>query len=294
MLVTGVRFKTAGKVYYFDKGNLDVSETDYVLVETSRGKELGYVVYVDKYIESTDLNTDLKNIISVATEEDLRIKSDNDELAKEAMIDCAKIIAQHELNMNLIDAEYTFDRNKLIFYFTSESRVDFRNLVKDLASRFRTRIELRQVGVRDEAKLVNGMGKCGVKMCCSNWLGDFASVSIKMAKDQNLSLNPTKISGSCGRLMCCLNYEHETYLEIEKTMPNVGEKVVTNEGDAIIISTNTIKEEVKVKHIKGFNKEENRYDLSEDIVTYKNVDIKRKQFKRKDYNKSAVSDKIDG
>ncbi len=290
ILVTGVRFKPAGKIYYFDKNGLDIKKDDYVLVETSRGKELGTVVFVDNKIQDESLNSSLKPILSVATDYDLEIKRQNEELALKALKECKSIIEEHNLNMNLIDSEYTFDKNKLIFYFTAESRVDFRNLVKDLASRFRTRIELRQVGVRDEAKLIKSMGKCGVKTCCSNWMGEFASVSIKMAKDQNLSLNPTKISGMCGRLMCCLNFEHETYVKLEKKMAKNGEKVITNDGEAIVIGVNIIKEELKVKHIKGFNKEENKYDLSEDIITYKNSDVKRLPPRNKT-NKSENHDK---
>ncbi len=288
-LVTGIRFKPAGKIYYFDRSGIELKIKDHVIVETSRGKELGTVEFVDKEVADDTLNSKLKTIISVATDYDLEIKKQNDELARQALIECKKIVENHNLNMNLIDSEYTFDKHKLIFYFTAENRVDFRNLVKDLASKFRTRIELRQVGVRDEAKLIKSMGKCGVKICCSNWMGEFASVSIKMAKDQNLSLNPTKISGMCGRLMCCLNFEHETYVELEKKMAKNGEKVMTKDGEAIVIGVNIIKEELKVKHIKGFNKEENRFDLAEDIVTYKNSDVKRLPPKNKT-NKSLKND----
>ncbi len=273
--VVGVRFKDAGKVYYFLPSDFDINVGDEVIVETSRGVEFGFAVSRIKPISEDDVVSELKPVLRLANETDREKYRINTDDAVSALSRCKEIIREHDLEMNLIDSEYTFDRNKLIFYFTADGRVDFRNLVKDLASEFRTRIELRQVGVRDEAKLLSGIGPCGKKTCCSSWMGEFAPVSIKMAKEQNLSLNPTKISGICGRLMCCLKYEYDHYLNINKIMPNQGEVIETPDGRAITINTNPIKEEVSVKLIKGFNKEENRYDLEDDIIKFKNLDIKR-------------------
>ncbi len=272
--VVGVKFKPTGSVHYYDGNNIYLKKGDKVLVESVRGLELGSIVYVDKEIDESELLEPLKPICSIATPDDLRKQRSNEILAEEALYECEMIIKKHQLDMKLLECDYTFDRNKLIFYFTAENRVDFRELVKELASRFRTRIELRQVGVRDSAKVLSGIGKCGYKICCSSWMGDFVPVSIKMAKDQNISLNPTKISGICGRLMCCLKYEEDTYLELSKTLPIVGDKVETAEGTALVIGVNIIKEEVRVKVINGFNKEENRYDLAEDILKFKNSEIK--------------------
>ena len=205
--VVGVRFKKAGKIYYFDPSDLNVKKGDFVVVETARGIEFGECVIGIKEILETDIVAPLKSVIRIAEEEDINKHKDNKVKEKDALEICLKKIEEHGLNMKLIDVEYTFDNNKVIFYFTADGRVDFRELVKDLATIFKTRIELRQIGVRDEAKMLGGLGPCGRPLCCSTFLGDFASVSIKMAKEQNLSLNPTKISGICGRLMCCLNYE---------------------------------------------------------------------------------------
>lgn len=273
--VTGIRFKPAGKVYYFETGPFELQKEAEVIVETSRGVEFGFVAFTDKEIEETELKAELKPILRIATEEDKAHYQQNVTEAELAIKRCAEIVGQHSLEMNLIDCEYTFDRNKLIFYFTAEGRVDFRNLVKDLASEFKTRIELRQVGVRDEAKLIKCIGPCGFKTCCSSWLGDFAPVSIKMAKDQNLSLNPTKISGVCGRLMCCLKYEHDHYMEVNKTLPNDGEVVETPSGRALTLSSHAIKEEVSVKLIKSFNKEDNTYELDDTVLKFKSSEIKR-------------------
>lgn len=211
--VVGVRFKQVGKIYYFDPGAHAVSADDYVLVETSRGIEFGKVVITNKQVDEEDVVLPLKKIERLATEKDKRIVAENQELAENAFQTCDAKIKGHQLDMKLADVEYTFDRNKIIFYFTAEGRIDFRHLVKDLAAVFKTRIELRQIGVRDEAKLLGGIGPCGRMLCCSTFLGDFEPVSIKMAKDQNLSLNPAKISGLCGRLMCCLKYENDDYEE---------------------------------------------------------------------------------
>ena len=243
--VIGVRFKKAGKIYYFDPAGLDIEKGNFVVVETARGIEFGECVIGLKEINENDVIAPLKSVLRVAT--DIEKHNQNKEKEKDAFSICLKKIAEHKLTMKLIDVEYTFDNNKVIFYFTADGRVDFRELVKDLATIFKTRIELRQIGVRDEAKMLGGLGPCGRPMCCSTFLGDFASVSIKMAKEQNLSLNPTKISGICGRLMCCLNYEQSTYEDIRKRIPKVGSIVKTEGGTGVVVSNNIIKESVKVK-----------------------------------------------
>lgn len=245
--VVGIRFKKAGKVYYFDPGKLEVFKTDKVILETARGVELGEVVVGPKEVTEEEVVAPLKEVIRKATEKDLETYQENKEKEKDAFDICDKKIESHGLDMKLVDVEYTFDNNKIIFYFTAEGRVDFRELVKDLASVFRTRIELRQIGVRDEAKMIGGYGPCGISLCCSTWLGEFDPVSIKMAKDQGLSLNPTKISGVCGRLFCCLKYEHEVYKAVLKKMPQQGDRVKTLSGSGVIIKTNPLLERVKVR-----------------------------------------------
>lgn len=245
--VIGVRFKKAGKIYYFDPAGLDIEKGNFVVVETARGIEFGECVIGLKEINENDVIAPLKSVLRVATDSDIEKHNQNKEKEKDAFSICLKKIVEHKLTMKLIDVEYTFDNNKVIFYFTADGRVDFRELVKDLATIFKTRIELRQIGVRDEAKMLGGLGPCGRPMCCSTFLGDFASVSIKMAKEQNLSLNPTKISGICGRLMCCLNYEQSTYEDIRKRIPKVGSIVKTEGGTGVVVSNNIIKESVKVK-----------------------------------------------
>lgn len=267
-----------------------VQKGDFAIVETARGVEYGAVVIGPKEVTEKDIVSPLKNVVRVATEEDIKRHSDNVAKEEEALKVCNEKVAKHDLDMKLIDVEYTFDNNKVIFYFTADGRVDFRELVKDLASVFRTRIELRQIGVRDEAKMVNGIGPCGQPLCCANWLGDFAPVSIKMAKDQNLSLNPSKISGICGRLMCCLKYEHEVYLELRKGMPMKGDKVVTPEGKAMVVDTTILRESAKVRLII----DEKTGDLGEEILTFKKREIKiigsKKKFKKnKDDYKQQVA-----
>ncbi|KPV44632.1 hypothetical protein AN477_06555 [Alicyclobacillus ferrooxydans] len=209
--VVGVRFKPAGKIYYFDPGQLPIERNDHVIVETARGIEYGTVVLGRREVTEAEVVLPLKQVMRIADEDDARVVQDNAERAKEATLVFKEKVRVHNLDMKLVDAEYTFDRNKLIFYFTADGRVDFRELVKDLASVFRVRIELRQIGVRDEAKMLGGIGPCGRLLCCSTWMGEFDPVSIRMAKDQSLSLNPTKISGLCGRLMCCLKFENDIY-----------------------------------------------------------------------------------
>lgn len=249
--VVGVRFKKAGKIYYFDPMNLNINKGNYVVVETARGIEFGECVIGIKEIKESEIVAPLKSVLRVATEEDIQKHFNNKSKETDAFNICLNKISDHGLTMKLIDVEYTFDNNKVIFYFTADGRVDFRELVKDLATIFKTRIELRQIGVRDEAKMLGGLGPCGRPMCCSTFLGDFASVSIKMAKEQNLSLNPTKISGICGRLMCCLNYEQSTYEDIRKRLPKIGSIVKTEEGNGEVVYNNTVKESVRVKMRKG-------------------------------------------
>lgn len=245
--VVGVRFKEAGKIYYFNPGDHDIKKGDKVIVETVRGIEFGHVVVGLKEVDEEEIVPPLKDVIRIANREDCRIHQRNRRKAEEAFDICLEKIDKHGLEMKLIDAEYTFDNNKVIFYFTADGRVDFRELVKDLASVFRTRIELRQIGVRDEAKMIGGLGPCGNETCCTTFLGDFDPVSIKMAKEQDLSLNPTKISGLCGRLMCCLQYEHHVYEELLENMPEVGSTVLTPLGKAKVVEVYTLLETVKVR-----------------------------------------------
>lgn len=228
--VIGVRFRDNGKIYYFSSEQFEVEVGQNVIVETARGVEYGRVVLGNREIHDEKIISTLKPVIRIATEDDDKIQANNKIKSKEAYGICLEKIKKHELEMKLIDCEYTFDNNKVLFYFTADGRVDFRELVKDLAAVFRTRIELRQIGVRDEAKMLGGMGICGRKLCCNTFLSEFAPVSIKMAKEQNLSLNPTKISGVCGRLMCCLKNEQETYEYLNSKLPNVGEKLKTKDG----------------------------------------------------------------
>lgn len=245
--VVGIRFKKAGKIYYFDPDNMDIKQGDFVIVETARGIEFGEAVIGIKEVKDEDIVSPLKKVLRIADEEDKVKNEENKEKEKEAFDICVEKIAHHELPMKLIDVEYTFDNSKIIFYFVADGRIDFRELVKDLAAIFRTRIELRQIGVRDESKMIGGLGPCGRSLCCSTFLGDFEPVSIKMAKEQNLSLNPTKISGVCGRLMCCLNYEQSTYEEIRKKTPAIGSIVKTRDGEGEVINNNILLESVKVR-----------------------------------------------
>ena len=245
--VIGVRFRQAGKIYFFSPGKLQLKRGDQVIVETARGVEFGCVVDGRKEIAESEVTQPLKPVLRIATEEDKRNEQKNREREKEAFRVCKEKIRKHELDMKLINAEYTFDGNKILFYFTADGRIDFRELVKDLAAVFRTRIELRQIGVRDETKLCGGIGVCGRCLCCHTYLADFAPVSIKMAKEQNLSLNPTKISGVCGRLMCCLTNEEETYEELNSRLPTVGETVTTIEGlKGEVQSVSVLRQQVKV------------------------------------------------
>ncbi len=244
--VIGVRFRHAGKIYYFDPDNKIYEQGQNVIVETARGLEYGEVVTENREVEDSQVVQPLKKVTRLATEEDTQKYEQNKEKEKDAFAICKEKIIKHGLDMKLIDVEYTFDNNKVLFYFTSYERVDFRELVKELASIFKTRIELRQIGVRDETKMCGGIGICGRALCCHSFLGDFQPVSIKMAKEQSLSLNPIKISGICGRLMCCLKYEQDCYVEIRGRLPEVGDMVLTPDGKGEVLSVNVLREQARV------------------------------------------------
>ncbi len=263
--VIGVRFRTAGKIYFFDPGKLSVKKGQNVIVETARGVEYGYVVMGEKEVEDDKVVQPLKPVLRIATKEDDAIEEKNKKKEREAFKICQKKIEKHNLEMKLIDAEYTFDNNKVLFYFTADGRIDFRELVKDLASVFKTRIELRQIGVRDETKILGGVGICGRALCCHSYLSEFIPVSIKMAKEQNLSLNPTKISGTCGRLMCCLKNEEETYRYLNSKLPGVGDHVTTDDGlKGEVSSVNVLRQRVKViVHLDNDEKDIREYGVDQ-------------------------------
>lgn len=266
--VIGVRFRTAGKIYYFDPLHFQVKRGDHVIVETARGVEYGTVVGDPREVEDNKVVQPLKPVLRIATERDDEQEAGNKVKEKEAFRICQEKIAKHGLEMKLIDAEYTFDNNKVLFYFTADGRIDFRELVKDLASVFKTRIELRQIGVRDETKILGGIGICGRVLCCHSHLSEFVPVSIKMAKEQNLSLNPTKISGVCGRLMCCLKHEEETYEELNRRLPNVGDYVTTDDGfKGEVSSVNVLRQQVKV--IVDVNDEKEIHEYRVDQLKFK-------------------------
>ena len=273
--VTGVRFKKSGKMYYFDPAGFDPEIGTGVIVETARGLEFGTVNMTVREVTEDDVVQPLKKVIRIANESDIRKHEENEAKRDNALEVCRDKILAHGLEMKLIDVEFTFDNNKIIFYFTADGRVDFRELVKDLASVFRMRIELRQVGVRDEAKMLGGVGCCGRELCCASWLTDFQPVSIKMTKTQNMSLNPTKISGVCGRLMCCLKYENDTYLELRKGMPDVNENVRTAEGVGKVVETNILGGTVKVRLYTGEEDEDGREKLGSDVYVFKKEDVER-------------------
>ena len=264
-IIIGVRFRQAGKVYYFDPGDVVFERGQHVIVETAKGVEIGTVVLPNREMAEEKIVAELRGIIRVATQEDEETERKNREKEKEAFQICLEKIAKHKLEMKLIDAEYTFDNNKLLFYFTADGRIDFRELVKDLASVFRTRIELRQIGVRDETKIHGGIGICGRPLCRHSYLSEFVPVSIKMAKEQNLSLNPTKISGVCGRLMCCLKNEEEAYEDLNSRLPNIGTRVRTPDGlSGEVLSVNVLKQRVKlVVTLDNDEKEVREYAVDE-------------------------------
>ncbi len=286
--VTGVRFKPAGKVYYFDPGDLELTEGECVIVETARGLEFGEVMTAPRGISEKSIVQPLKKVVRIADDKDRARHEQNMKRKKGTLDTCQQKINARGLDMKLIDVEFTFDNSKVIFYFTADGRVDFRELVKDLASVFKMRIELRQIGVRDEAKMLGGIGNCGKGLCCHTWLPDFDPVSIKMAKVQGLSLNPAKISGICGRLMCCLKYENEAYIELKRGLPEAGERVKTPDGVGIVVENNVLREQVKVRLILPPDKNtppgEERLDA--DISVYKKKEVKRldkgKKKKQKD------------
>lgn len=251
--VIGVRFKPVGKIYYFDPAQLEIEEGQHVIVETSRGVECGEVALANKTVQDDEIVQPLKKVMRVADQKDLDKVKENKEKEKEAFSLCLEKIQKHDLDMKLIDVEYTFDNNKILFYFTADGRVDFRELVKDLASVFRTRIELRQIGVRDQSKMLGGLGICGKPFCCSSFLSEFQPVSIKMAKEQSLSLNPTKISGTCGRLMCCLKYEQEAYEDLLRITPKNGAIVKTSQGTGQVIDVSLLTGELKIRLQDGDN-----------------------------------------
>lgn len=264
--VVGVRFKTAGKIYYFDPGEFEIDLNRNVIVETARGIEFGLVVVPNRDVDESEIVAPLKKVIRIASDEDIAHAGENDRKEKEAFNICLQKINAHKLDMKLIDVEYTFDNNKVLFYFTADGRVDFRELVKDLAAVFKTRIELRQIGVRDESKMMGGIGICGRVLCCNSFLGEFQPVSIKMAKEQSLSLNPTKISGTCGRLMCCLKYEQEAYEDLLGRVPKVGAIVETPEGQGTVVEVNLLKEILKIKLDAGNDTDLRVYNFKEGEV----------------------------
>ena len=280
--IIGVRFRNVGKIYYFNPKNFQVKPQDHVIVETARGVEYGTVVLGPKDVDEEDVVQPLKDVIRIATPKDDAREQSNRKKEREAYQICVKKIREHELDMKLIDVEYTFDNNKVLFYFTADGRIDFRELVKDLAAVFKTRIELRQIGVRDETKILGGIGICGRPLCCHSYLSEFAPVSIKMAKEQNLSLNPAKISGVCGRLMCCLKHEQETYEELNSRLPGNGDHVTTADGlKGEVQSVNVLRQKVKVLvTLDGDEKEIREYPVEE---------LKFRPRKKKE--KGGVSDK---
>ena len=278
--VTSVRFKKAGKIYYFDPAGFDPVKGQHVIVETARGLEYGEVMEDVKAVGKDKVVSPLKKVLRIATDEDTKRYQDNMKNKDRAMAICQEKINKHKLDMNLIDVEYTFDKTKIIFYFAADGRVDFRELVKDLAGVFKMRIELRQIGVRDEAKMIGGIGTCGKGLCCHTWLSDFEPVSIKMAKIQGLSLNPAKISGICGRLMCCLKYENDVYVQMKKHMPEVGDRVRVGGQYAQVVETNILKQTVKVKYIG--KDEDDRSNDEVFTVTKKEIEkIERRRDNRK-------------
>lgn len=261
-IVVGVRFKKPGKVYFFDPGTLSINAGDTLVVETVRGVELGECSSPPSEIDDAEIITPLRRVIRVAAEADIQQAERNQQNERSAYDICQEKILAHKIEMKLVDVEYAFDSSKIIFYFTANGRVDFRSLVKDLAAVFKTRIELRQIGVRDEAKMLGGLGPCGRPICCGSFLGDFQPVSIKMAKEQGLSLNPTKISGLCGRLMCCLKYEQENYEEVRRRLPRVGKEVMTPDGRGVVLEVNALREVAKVRLMLGDSPEIKEFKAS--------------------------------
>ena len=291
--VIGVRFRTAGKIYYFAPGKLEIRQGDNVIVETARGVEFGRVVCGPREVKDEEVVQPLKSVIRMANDQDRKTVEKNRQKEKEAFKICQEKIKKNNLEMKLVDVEYTFDGNKILFYFTADGRIDFRELVKDLAAVFRTRIELRQIGVRDETKLKGGIGICGRPLCCSTYLTEFSAVSIKMAKEQNLSLNPTKISGVCGRLMCCLNNEEETYEVLNSQLPSVGDAVTTKDGlTGVVHSLSVLRRQVKVVvNLENDEKEIREYQADE--LKFK-PRKKKKKVSKEEMKKLAALEKEEG
>ena len=273
--VVGVKFRNTGKTYFFDPKDLEIEQGESVIVETARGVEFGKVSLGITEMRREDISKPLKPVIRIANEEDHRQHIENESRREETMEICQQLVLKRNLDMKLVDVEFTISGNKVIFYFTADGRVDFRELVKDLASVFHMRIELRQVGSRDEAKMLGGIGSCGKSLCCTTWLSDFQPVSIKMAKNQNLSLNPTKISGACGRLMCCLKYENDLYTKLRDGIPDNGEKVNTPDGMGKVFDTNILEETVRVRLFTGEFDENGNEKLETDLNVYSKQEIKR-------------------
>lgn len=286
--VVGVRFKNAGKVYFFDPSGFVLEEGDSVIVETARGMEFGTVSSGPRNVKEKDVVKPLKKVVRIANEKDIARNEENLRRRDDAMNICQEKIEKHKLEMKLVDVEYTFDNNKIIFYFTADGRVDFRELVKDLASVFRMRIELRQIGVRDEAKMLGGVGCCGRGLCCHEWMNDFHPVSIKMAKTQNLSLNPVKISGICGRLMCCLKYENDVYTELKKGMPQLSDRVKIKEGIAVVTEVNILEQRIKCRLIEEEADKENGFPekLSQEVYI-----VSKGEFKKLDKGRNKKKQK---
>ena len=299
--IIGVRFRNAGKIYYFSPGNMEIEYGDQVIVETARGIEFGHVVLGGRKISDEKVVQPLKPVIRMASDEDKEKEAENRAKEKDAFKICQEKIYKHNLEMKLIDVEYTFDNNKILFYFTADGRIDFRELVKDLASIFKTRIELRQVGVRDETKIVGGIGVCGRALCCHSYLSEFIPVSIKMAKEQNLSLNPTKISGVCGRLMCCLKYEEETYEYLNSKLPGIGDYVTTDDGfRGEVISVSVLRQQVKIivtvdkdeKEIREYHVDQLKFKprRKKGKMEVNNVELKKLEAMEKKEGKSRLDD----
>lgn len=291
--VIGVRFRTAGKIYFFAPGKFEIKQGSHVIVETARGIEYGRVVSGPKEVKDEDVVQPLKSVIRLATDQDRTVVEKNKQKEKDAFKICQEKIRKHGLEMKLVDVEYTFDGNKILFYFTADGRIDFRELVKDLAAVFRTRIELRQIGVRDETKIKGGIGICGRPLCCSTYLTEFSAVSIKMAKEQNLSLNPTKISGVCGRLMCCLTNEEETYEQLNSQLPSVGDIVTTEDGlTGVVHSLSVLRKQVKViVNLENDEKEIREYQA--DQLKFK-PRRKKKKVSKEEMKKLAALEKSEG
>jgi cell fate regulator YaaT (PSP1 superfamily) len=297
--VVGVRFKSAGKVYFFDPSGFILEEGDSVIVETARGMEFGVISSGPRNVKEKDIVKPLKKVVRIANEKDIARNNENLRKRDEAMSICQGKIEKHHLEMKLVDVEYTFDNNKIIFYFTADGRVDFRELVKDLASVFRMRIELRQIGVRDEAKMLGGVGCCGRGLCCHEWMNDFHPVSIKMAKTQNLSLNPVKISGICGRLMCCLKYENDVYTELKKGMPQMNDRIRIKEGVAVVTEANILEQRIKCRLVEEEADKENGFPekLSQEVYTvekgeFKKLDKGRNKNRKKQKEEEELTDEL--